>query len=152
MYNNNKTISRRPYHICSLTKHLLGYSIYYSDLYFCVEKLSLPKGRQIAIHKNLQSSFVPKNTQLLWPLHTGPETSKWVNNSKTQKILILEKILWNKKCLSMQKLKVYYYVQLTYDPSFTWFGGFFADLFLIITVKLHRTVSTSKEQLYIFKF
>ena len=52
----------------------------------------------------------------------------------------------------MQKLKVYYYVQLTYDPSFTWFGGFFADLFLIITVKLQLRVSTRKEQFNIFKF
>ena len=85
-------------------------------------------------------------------MHTGSETSKWVNNSKTQKILILEKILLNKKCLSMQKLKVHFYVQLTYDPSFTWFWCIFRRSFFIITVKLQLRVSTRKEQFNIFKF
>ncbi len=34
-----------------------------------------------------------KSLNKFLPLHTGSETAKLINNSKTQKILILEKIL-----------------------------------------------------------
>ena len=78
-------------------------------------------------------------------MHSGPEWPKTVQNSITQKLLVLQ------KKFVKYEMSIYAKTKSLLICVYSVLGEF-SRIFLLITTKLHFTVSTPNEQFHIFKF